>query len=109
MTSAASDLSEEERCFVACAAHELRGEITLQLALAEATLADPNANTAALREMGKGVVAACERQERLLETLLALARCEYGHLPREPVGREASGRGAERCGISASRAPARRG
>jgi hypothetical protein len=59
MTSAASDLSEEERCFVACAAHELRGEITLQLELAEATLADPNANTAALRETGKGVVAAC--------------------------------------------------
>jgi signal transduction histidine kinase len=85
MTSAARDLSKAERCFVAYAAHELRGEITLQLALAEATLADPSADTAALREMAKGVVAACERQERLLEALLALSRSEYGQLRREPV------------------------
>ena len=73
------------RCFVAYAAHELRGEITLQLALAEATLADPNADTAALREMGEQVAAACERQERLLEALLTLSRSEYGRLRREPV------------------------
>jgi signal transduction histidine kinase len=85
MTTFASGPREADRCFVAYAAHELRGEITLQLALAEATLADPNADTAALREMGKGVVAACERQERLLEALLTLARSEYGHLRREPV------------------------
>ena len=85
MTSAARDLSEAERCFVAYVAHELRGEITLQLALAEATLANPNADTAALREMGEGVIAACERQERLLEALLTLARSEYGNLRREPV------------------------
>jgi signal transduction histidine kinase len=38
-----------------------------------------------MREMGKGVVAACERQERLLEALLTLARSEYGDLRREPV------------------------
>jgi signal transduction histidine kinase len=77
--------SEADRCFIACAAHELRGEITFQLALAEATLADPNADTAALREMGEGVVAACERQERLLEALLTLSRSECGHLRRDPV------------------------
>jgi signal transduction histidine kinase len=35
--------------------------------------------------MGQGVVAACERQQRLLEALLTLARSEYGHLRREPV------------------------
>ncbi len=85
MTSAARDLSEAKRCFVAYAAHELRCEITLQLALAEATLADPTADTTALREMGKGVVAACERQERLLDALLTLSRSEFGHLRREPV------------------------
>ena len=85
MTTFASDLSEAERCFVAYAAHELRGEITLQLTLAEATLADPNADTAALREMGEQVAAACEHQERLLEALLALSRSDYGHLRREPV------------------------
>ncbi len=84
-TSAAWHPAEPERCFAAFAAHELRGEITLQLALAEATLADPTADTAALRAMGNGVVAACERQERLLEALLTLARTEYGQLRREPV------------------------
>jgi signal transduction histidine kinase len=74
---------EAQQRFLTYAAHELRGEITLQLALAEAALADPNADTAALREMGEGVVAACERQERLLEALLTLARSE--RLRREPV------------------------
>ena len=74
-----------DRRFVAFAAHELRGEIALQLALAEATLADPSADTAAMREMGKGVVAACERQERLLGALLTLVRSECGDLRREAV------------------------
>jgi signal transduction histidine kinase len=83
--ASASDAVEAQQRFVAFAAHELRGEITVQLALAEATLADPNADTAALREMGEGVVAACERQERLLEALLTLARSERGCLRREPV------------------------
>ena len=40
---------------------------------------------AALREMGERVVAACERQERLLEALLTLSRSECGRLRREPV------------------------
>ena len=84
-TSAAGKLSEADGCFIAYAAHELRGELTLQLTLTEATLADPNADTAALRAMGEQVAAACERQERLLEALLTLARSEYGHLRREPV------------------------
>jgi signal transduction histidine kinase len=84
-TSAARNLSEADGCFVAYAAHELRGEITLQLTLAEVALADPNADTASLREMGEQVAAACERQERLLEALLTLARSEYGRLRREPV------------------------
>lgn len=77
--------TEADRCFVAYAAHELRGELTLQLALAEATLADPQADLIALREMGEGVIAACERQDRLLRALLTLARSEYGHLRRDPV------------------------
>jgi signal transduction histidine kinase len=71
--------------FAAYAAHELRGEIAVQLALAEATLADPNADTAALQQLGERVVAGCERQQRLLESLLTLARGEYGRLQREPV------------------------
>jgi signal transduction histidine kinase len=85
MTFAARDISEAERCFAAYAAHELRGEITYQLARAQVALADPKADAAALREMGESVVTACRRQERLLEALLTLARSEYGHLRREPV------------------------
>jgi signal transduction histidine kinase len=71
--------------FVAYAAHELRGSITLQRALAEVALADPDADTAALRDMGERVVAGCERQERLLEALLNLCRSECGRLRRQPV------------------------
>jgi signal transduction histidine kinase len=84
-TSEARGLSDADRRFVAYAAHELRGEITVQLTLAEVALADPNADTATLRAMGEQVVAASQRQERLLESLLTLARSEYGHLRREPV------------------------
>ena len=72
-------------CFAAYAAHELRREITLQLALAGIALADPNADATALRKMGECVVAGCKRQERLLEALLTLARSEYGQLRREPI------------------------
>jgi signal transduction histidine kinase len=85
VASAAPDAIEAQRRFLAYAAHELRGEITLQLTLAQATLADPNADTAALREMGEQVAAACWRQERLLTALLTLARSEYGQLRRELV------------------------
>jgi signal transduction histidine kinase len=85
VASTASDAVEAQQRFLAYAAHELRGEITLQLALAQATLADPNADTAALRQMGEEVVAAGWRQERLLEALLILARSEYGHLRQEPL------------------------
>jgi signal transduction histidine kinase len=80
-----SDAVEAQQRFLAYAAHELRGEITLQLTIAELALADPSADTAALREMAEQVAAGCERQERLLEALLTLARSEYGHLRREPV------------------------
>ncbi len=45
-------MTNSQQRFLAYAAHELRGEIAVQLALAEATLADPNADSVALREMG---------------------------------------------------------
>ena len=89
-TFAVTDLSEADRCFVAYAAHELRGSITIQRTLAEVALADPDAGTDALRKMGEQVAATCERQARLLDALLTLARSEYGHLRREPVDLAAS-------------------
>lgn len=85
MTSAVGKRVRADHPFAAYAAHELRGEITLQLALAEATLADPNADAATLREMGEGIIAACERQRHLVESLLALSRSEYGCLSRERI------------------------
>jgi signal transduction histidine kinase len=84
-TYAARGLCDADGCFVAYAAHELRGQVTLQRTLAEVALADPNADTAALRDMGERVVAACERQGRLLEALLILSRSGCGSLRREPI------------------------
>jgi len=48
--------------FAAYIAHELGAPIALQLTLVEVTLADPEADAAAMREMGKRVVASCEQQ-----------------------------------------------
>jgi signal transduction histidine kinase len=85
LSTLATNVSEAERCYVAYAAHELRSSIAIQRTVAEVALADPHADTITLREMGEEVVAACEKQERMLEALLTLARSEYGRLRREPV------------------------
>ena len=71
--------------FAAYAAHELRAPIALQRALVEVTLADPNADTAALREMGERVLASCLRQQRLIDALLELVRSARGLARQEPV------------------------
>lgn len=76
---------EAQRHFLAYAAHELRGELALQRALAEVALADPDATAVTLRTMGERVVVACERHERLLAALLTLSRSGSGRLRREPV------------------------
>jgi hypothetical protein len=46
--------------------HELRTPITFQRALVEVALADPHADTAALRAMGDVVLASCDEQHRLI-------------------------------------------
>jgi signal transduction histidine kinase len=71
--------------FAAYAAHELRAPIALQRALVEVTLANPAADTAALREMGERVLASCMAQQRLIEALLELVRSNHGLTRREPV------------------------
>jgi len=99
--------------FLAYAAHELRGEVALQRTLAEVALADPSAGEATLRQMGERVVAACERQERLLTALLTLSKSESGRLRGEPVDIAASTaevlRGHDHRGLRATAAlePAR--
>jgi len=76
--------SGEER-FAACVAHELRTPLATQRALLELALADPDADVAAWRETGEGVLRACRQQERLLEACLTLARSRCGTQRREPV------------------------
>jgi signal transduction histidine kinase len=70
---------------VAFVAHELREPVALQRALVEVALTDPDADELALREMGERVLAACERQQRLIDALLDLTRSRRRLLRREPV------------------------
>lgn len=83
--AAAAEAVEAQLGVLAYAAHELRGLITRQHTFAEVALADPDADTAALREMGERVVASCVRQQRLLDALLDLARSRHALTRREPV------------------------
>jgi signal transduction histidine kinase len=78
-------VSDGRERFAAYAAHELRAPIALQRALVEVTLADPDADTAALREMGERVIAGCVRQQLLIDALLDLVRTGHRLTRREPV------------------------
>jgi signal transduction histidine kinase len=71
--------------FAAYVAHELRTPIALQLALAEATLSNPDADAVAYRTMAQDVVASCEQQRRLIDALLQLALARRELTRHEPV------------------------
>src|ERR1700751_4025760 len=73
------------RGFAAYVAHELRIALALHLALAEAALADPDADEATWRAMAEGVIVSCEQQRRFIEALLDLARGNHGLTCVEPV------------------------
>jgi signal transduction histidine kinase len=73
------------RGFAAYVAHELRTPLALQLALAEAALADPDADEATWRAMAEGVIVGCEQQRRFIDALLDLARGQHGLTCVEPV------------------------
>src|SRR6185312_9335961 len=75
---------EAQRRFVANAAHELRTPMTLWRALLEETLTDPDATIDSFRATSRRLLALGEEQERLLESLLALASSERGLYRREP-------------------------
>jgi signal transduction histidine kinase len=77
--------AEEEERFVASVAHELRTPLATQRALLELALADPIADVASWREIGRDVLAACRQQERLLEACLALARSHHGPQRCQPI------------------------
>jgi signal transduction histidine kinase len=64
--------------FAGYIAHELRTPLATQRALLELALADPDADTAAWRDVGEDVLGACRQQERLLDACLALSRSRGG-------------------------------
>ena len=69
---------DAQRQFVANASHELRTPVAFQRALLEVALDDPDATVESLRGEYGRALGACERQERLIEALLALASSEGG-------------------------------
>jgi signal transduction histidine kinase len=80
---------DSQRLFVANASHELRTPLSVMRTELEVTLSDPEADVAELRRMGDVLGQATERAQRLVDSLLTLARLqavERGELEiREPV------------------------
>jgi hypothetical protein len=67
---------DSQRLFVANASHELRTPLSVISTELEVTLADPNADPEELRRMGQVVAGATERAQRLVTSLLTLARLQ---------------------------------
>ncbi len=65
-----------QRHFVANASHELRTPLAIMRTEVDVTLADPDAGGVELRGMGEAVRETVDRCERLIESLLVLARSE---------------------------------
>jgi len=78
-----------QKLFVANASHELRTPLSVIRTELDVTLSDPQASTDELRRMGEVALAATERAQRLVGSLLILARLQSGHRSelevREPV------------------------
>jgi signal transduction histidine kinase len=67
---------DSQRLFVANASHELRTPLSVIRTELEVTLADPDADPVELRRMGGVVATATERAQRLVASLLTLARLQ---------------------------------
>ena len=67
---------DSQRLFVANASHELRTPLSVIRTELEVTLSDPEADPDELRRMGTVVASAAERAQRLVTSLLTLARLQ---------------------------------
>ena len=74
-----------QRHFVANASHELRTPLAIMRTEVDVALADPEASADELREMGEAVRDTVDRCERLIASLLLLARSEAATGHEEPV------------------------
>jgi signal transduction histidine kinase len=74
-----------QRHFVANASHELRTPLAIMRTEVDVTLADPDASTAELRAMGEAIRETVDRCERLIASLLLLARSQATTGHEEPV------------------------
>jgi signal transduction histidine kinase len=76
---------ESHRRFIANAGHELRTPLTIMRTTLDVVLAKPAATNSELRDMGHGARVAVDRADRLINSLLTLARSERGLTVHEPV------------------------
>ena len=76
---------QAQRQFAANASHELRTPLTLERTLLEVALADPDCTLESLRATCQRVLAAEAQQERLIASLLTLARSQSGLTSRRPI------------------------
>lgn len=67
---------DSQRLFVANASHELRTPLSVIKTELEVTLGDPDADDEELRRMGSVVASATDRAQRLVTSLLSLARLQ---------------------------------
>ena len=74
-----------QRHFVANSSHELRTPLAIMRTEVDVTLADPDASRDELRAMGEAIRDTVDRCERLIASLLLLARSEATTGHEEPV------------------------
>jgi signal transduction histidine kinase len=76
---------DAQRRFVANASHELRTPLTATRALLEMALSDPGATIATFRDASRQALEESDRQEQLIDALLALAHGQRGIDQRERI------------------------
>jgi signal transduction histidine kinase len=76
---------DAQKRFVANASHELRTPVTLERALLEIALSNPETDAEALRRTCERVLASSKQQQQMIEALLTLARSQGGTDVAAPV------------------------